>query len=1095
MPKVKLSESELRKIILMSLQEADAPEVEPAAVGDEPQTSMFRARFVPTPSMLAEAKYLIDAQQALSRPFSATATTAATPKFSKSLKVMHDEVRVSTATGNLGIDWDTTVTASMAIYKAWLKLQIINTIADTTKQGRKFFHVGGTVYTTQALLANPTVVEYNKIAGAQKVAVTTPEFFGMLDDEAFVNKISKDASAAGTTQYLADGSAMAFIEEESLEPIKAGALAAANSAVTAMKDVWNQFNTDFVEEFFCLPVLLPNGVWKRASNTGDPRSTPWRMSYGVYNIASQAVGVRGGIAALYRKLYTYSNSGPSVQFVGRSKSADPYLTAGLFRESLEVRKTLMTVTELRRVIQAAFDVKLSGRGYRDAALEEAWAAEVFDGVVKAAKGIWKFGKRTFGLGEEMSDLEKLAAKSTQAATTITTDLTRDREVLEAFFQTVGLSEDGAKVAINSFVIPASALPPMAEMRFPQAVDKVPQSELYELTKKVLDEMAKGVPMQEIIRDMTKSSAFGAAEVANLGQAKRATLLRMIRIARDGGGFLTGANRTKTVFLEDLLVKTQRTFIDGFEATEILQLADGTTVSRTLTYDITQKSFIFNGYNKATSQMISNSPISVADAKLIFGDEQVDVVVDLMEGVMLGASGAKFKILDAFKVFQEANLVRAEDALIGMLANPTRANLSANRGAAEIDASKFQIGLDAIPNESSSIGRATEELQGLFGKYVINPKGQAFFKAITFVERNVIGGPVRGAARSVRNFFKGKGLLADICDAIATNGVYSYFLGYILLSAGLALGPDIKSTASKEDSVLGQILAVLSSGLNTSPIVPALANCLIDVIGKVFDLAVGGADENIQALFDAEVLLSAGDNLATALLAFGQMLDTRAENFPVLLVDAGGSRGVLKQGAEVAAETIKNGTIALSSNQEKTSSDAAAKLTAGVTAVQEIIGLGAPLGGNAAWASLQQSRSAAEKLTVDAVKATRAGLGGEVSPSIAAYSKAMTFDYKTIAAGDDTWLQMGNALTRILSGRDLSISMETWAWLKINAGRGTSIAPGAASDFASYLTDQGGVVKANSATIAIVNAQYAKLAELLSNTPPASTAPAPVPDTP
>ena len=72
-------------------------------------------------------------------------------------------------------------------------------------------------------------------------------------------------------------------------------------------------------------------------------------------------------------------------------------------------------------------------------------------------------------------------------------------------------------------------------------------------------------------------------------------------------------------------------------------------------------------------------------------------------------------------------------------------------------------------------------------------------------------------------------------------------------------------------------------------------------------------------------------------------------------------------------------------------------------------------------------------------------------------------------------------------------METWAWLKINAGRGTSIAPGASSDFASYLTDQGGVVKANSATIAIVNAQYAKLAELLSNTPPApAAAPAPAP---
>ena len=1091
MSKVKLSESELRKIILMSLHEADAP-AEPAVDTEEPKIS-FETIFVPTSSMLTEAKYLIDAQQALSRPFSATATTVATPKFLKSLRVMRDEVSASAATGNLGIDWDTTAAASMAIYKAWLKLQIINTIADPTKQGRKFFHVGDTVYTTQALLVNPGVVDYNKLARAQKVAVTTPEFFVMLDDDAFVNKISKDASAAGTTQYLADGSAMAFIEETSLEPIKASALAAANSAVTAMKEVWNQFNTDFVEEFFCLPMLLPNGVWKRASNTDDPRSTPWRMSYGVYNIASQAAGVRGGIAALYRKLYTYSNSGPSVQFAGRSKSADPYLTAGLFRESLEVRKTLMTVTELRRVIQAAFDVKLSGRGYRDAALEESAFMDIVNTGINTVKGGWKFAKRLVGTGEEMSDLEKLAAKSTQAATTMG-DITKSKASLAAFFESLGLSETGAKVTVNSFVAPYASLAPKAEMRFPQVVDKIDQNELYDITTTLLDKMSEGVRMSDIIRDLTRSDAMSAATIANLGQVQRATLLRMIRQARDEGGFLAGTNSTKTAFLNDIVASTQRNFINAFSATDTIILANGSTASRTLTYDIAQKSFIFNGFDKASGRSVSNVSITVTDAKSIFGADKIDFAVDVINGFIPGATGQKVKILDVFKGFQEASLVKAEDALIGMLANPTRANLSARRGAAVVDASKFQVGLDAIPNESSSIGRATEEFQGLFGKYAINPKGRAFFKAITFVERNVIGGPVRGAARSVRNFFKGKGLLADICDAIATNGVYSYFLGYILLSAGLALGPDIKSTASKEDSVLGQILAVLSSGLNTSPIVPALANCLIDVIGKVFDAVVGATDENIQALFDADVLLSAGDNLATSLLSFGQILDTRAENFPVLLVNAGGAAGMLKQTAEMAAEAMVAGAAALTTNQEKTSSASAAKLVANVDAMAEIMGQGNETSGNAAWAALEENRATAGKLTVDAVKATSAGLGGESSPSVAAYSRAMTFNYKTIAAGDDTWLQIGNALTRIVSGRDLSISMETWAWLKINAS-GESIAPGAGSDFASYLTDQGGVVKANSATIAIVNAQYAKLAVLLSKTPPASTATTPAASVP
>jgi len=417
MPKVKLTESELRKIILMSLHEAGDPAA-PAAVDDDDGAISFSMTFKPTSSMLTEVRYLIDAQQALGRPYSKDATPPLPPKNTLSLRAMSTAVSASPATGNLSLDWDRSVAGSMAIYKAWLKLQIINTINDADKQGRKFFHVGGIVYTTQGLLVSEGVIAYNRLAQAEKVAVTTPAFFDMLDNEDFVNKISKNESAAGTTQYLADKSAIAFIEEESLAPIIAAATSAADSAVAAMKEVWEQFNTDFVEEFFCLPVLLPNGVWKRASNTGDPRSTPWRMSYGVYNIASQAVGVRGGIAALYRKLYTYSSAGPSVQFAGRSGSADPFLTAGLFRESIEVRKTLMTVTELRRVIQAAFDVKLRGQGYRDAVLEEGILRDLGDlgaGVVAMGKGAWQMTKRTLGVGEELSPLEKLAAKSTASA--------------------------------------------------------------------------------------------------------------------------------------------------------------------------------------------------------------------------------------------------------------------------------------------------------------------------------------------------------------------------------------------------------------------------------------------------------------------------------------------------------------------------------------------------------------------------------------------------------------------------------------------------------------------------------------------------------
>jgi len=593
---------------------------------------------------------------------------------------------------------------------------------------------------------------------------------------------------------------------------------------------------------------------------------------------------------------------------------------------------------------------------------------------------------------------------------------------------------------------------------------------------LLDKMSEGLPINEIIVSLTKSNTLSAATIASLGQEKRLTLLRMIRIAREQGGFLTGVNSTKTAFFQDFLVAIQRSLIDGFKVTDIITLPNGTTVSRTLTYDIAQKSFIFNGFDKAKRRTVSNIPISPDDAKKIFGTGQVDFVVDIMNGVIPSATGEKFKILDAFKAFQEASLVKAEDALIGMLANPTRAYLSADLGAGIADASKFQVGLDAIPNQANSLGRLAEKTQGLFGKYSIGPDGAALFKAITFVERNIIGGPVRGAARTVRGALDGQGYLADIADAIATNGIYSYFLGFILFNAGLALGPDIASTASKEDSVLGQTLAALSSGLNTSPLVPALVNCIIDVCGKVFDTVVGASDENIQALFNADVLLSAGDNLANALLVFGQLLDARAENFPALLLDATGAIAGAKQVADMAAEVIVQGTTALSSNQEAAANAAAQKVVTGVSGIAELSGGGATTG-NGVWAALEQSRTATGKLTVDAVKATKAGLGGDKIPSISLYSKTMTFDYGTITAGDDTWLQIGNALTRIATGRNLPVSMETWAWLKINASR-QGIGPSGGSDFASYLDARGVAIKANSSTIAIVNAEYARLAVLL-----------------
>lgn len=1071
MPKVKLSESELRKIILASLHEADpAPGATAPAVDTDTPRISFSTIFVPTTVMRTEMKYLIDAQAALSRPLNTAVKAAAPPENTLSLKAMREAVAVSAATGQLQLTWDASAASSAAIYKAWLKLQIINTIADKNSAGRQFFHVGSTVYTTQALFMTAPITRYNALTKAKKVDVASPEFFGMLDDVAFVKKISTGTSAAATAQFVADDAAAAYIEEASLAPLLAAAFAEARAAVEAMKEVWEQFNTDFVEEFFCLPILLPNGVWTRASNTDDPRSTPWRISYGVYNIASQAVGVRGGIAALYRKLYTYSAAGPSVQFAGRQSAADPFRAAGLFRESLEVRKTLMTVSELRRVIQAAFDVKLDRSTRRDTVLEGTIAdiaALAKDAVKATISGV----KKLVGAGEALSALEKLAARSVASATTMA-EIATIKKSLETFFESLGSSPAAAKASVNSFVAPANALPPIDELGFTQAVNKTDENDLYALIKQLLEKMSDGSPIERIIADLTASSAFSAGPIASLGQTKRATLLRMIRVAKTNDRFLGGINNTKTAFLSALVTRTQQTYLSTFTATNTIKLSSGADATRTLTYDTAQKTFLFSGYDAATETTRVRTPITNDNAKQIFGDDLVGPVIDLIEGFIPSTSGTRVTMLAAFKGFQDAHLAKAEDALIGMLSNPTRANITANRGAAITDASRFMTSLDSIPSESSSIARFTEEAQGAFGKFAINPQGQQFFKALTFVERNIIGGPVRGSARLVRSVLGGKGLLADIADAIATNGVYSYLLGYIAFTGLGLLNPGGKSTPSKEDSFLGQIVSVFSSGLNTSPVAPALLNLIIDVFGKAFDAALQSSDENIQALFTADVLLAAEDNLGTALTVFNRLVDVKAENFPDLLKSANETAAAVAQVAEIAAETITAVARALTTNQAATAAAATSEVVAGVVGVTELAE-GTSSSANATWAGLEAARKSAHTMTLDAVKSAGAGLVGTPAGGLAALAADMTVNYGTIKAEDDMWLQIGTKLTQIATGRNLSVSMETWAALKIKSGAG--IAPSAGLDFAAYLADQGATITADQTTIAIVNAEFNKLA--------------------
>lgn len=186
------------------------------------------------------------------------------------------------------------------------------------------------------------------------VLFNTEEFYNLLGDDNFVGKI---------TAYEDEDEGGIWISKDLQTENSAAAGKEINDAVAAARSIYAQFDNDLVEAFFCGPILNPE-MWKLISGPTDyPIYTPWRQTWVMLNILSQAMSIPGGLESIYVKLLDVATTGKlSNNGANIPVAAQNVYSARLFSSLNESRKIMVSLSELRRLINAALMFEAGGAG-------------------------------------------------------------------------------------------------------------------------------------------------------------------------------------------------------------------------------------------------------------------------------------------------------------------------------------------------------------------------------------------------------------------------------------------------------------------------------------------------------------------------------------------------------------------------------------------------------------------------------------------------------------------------------------------------------------------------------------------------------------
>lgn len=230
------------------------------------------------------------------------------------------------------------------------------------------------------------------------VNFNTKEFYDLLTKDDFVTKLTN------WDRQLPTGGGVWI--EDTLTASSAQKIAdEITEAAAAAKKIYSQFDNDMVEAFFVAPLLNP-GIWKGITGPSDyPLYTPWRQTWVMLNILSQAMSIPGGLEGLYMKFSKValtgelSSAGPNI-----AASSQNVYSANLFKSINESKRIMVTLSELRRLITAALMLEAP----RGGSVLGAEAGELAGGVSDVAAASARVTKTA---GESIVDAAKNTVKA------------------------------------------------------------------------------------------------------------------------------------------------------------------------------------------------------------------------------------------------------------------------------------------------------------------------------------------------------------------------------------------------------------------------------------------------------------------------------------------------------------------------------------------------------------------------------------------------------------------------------------------------------------------------------------------------------------
>lgn len=370
MPKVKLTEKDLRKIVEKLLTEAD-----PAPAGDS-SADDFNPKAVKitndnTPGLDKQVTNL----GTLLAQVSGTSEIpeGGYPSVDEMISNEGILAKYSDQTGimyNVPYDPDDVTGSRINLVKTLLKYQIVlalqGKLPGQSQHRYAFFDTdaaymraqndnwptsdGAPTFTSLVSLKN---TYYSAEKGAKVVSFGTKEFYDLLDKSEFVSKLVAQEPWFSPKDYAAG----VYIHNDLQADVAVAARTQLAEIAEKIPKIYEQFDSDFVEEFFCVPLLMPN-YWMSVKGPDDhPLYTPWRQTYVMLNILAQAMSIEGGIESLYLKFADFVISGPR-RSTGtlQPASMDAYSTT-VFKSLNESRKIMLTLRELRRIVNAAMLLK------------------------------------------------------------------------------------------------------------------------------------------------------------------------------------------------------------------------------------------------------------------------------------------------------------------------------------------------------------------------------------------------------------------------------------------------------------------------------------------------------------------------------------------------------------------------------------------------------------------------------------------------------------------------------------------------------------------------------------------------------------------